>query len=92
MLQREEFQKLRSGINNMAGHLKTMPMPVDVLKGGETAITAWVTEKMTADPQFMTKFQADMATWEKQMDALGSKMENIDHAIFKKYGIDVPHA
>ena len=40
----------------------------------------------------MTKLQADMATWETEMDELISREEEIDDAVFKKYGTDFPDA
>ena len=86
----EGFEAMKSGFSDLAEHCRAMPMPREVLKGGEAAITAWVTEKVTADPAFLAKFEEEMGAWEKKVEELGSKLEEMDGSVFEKYGIELP--
>ena len=86
---KEGFETMKSGFSDLAEHCRAMPMPLKVLKGGEAAIMAWVTEKMTADPEFLGKFEVEMGAWEKKVEELGSKLEEMDGSVFEKYDIEL---
>ena len=86
----ESFEAMNSGFVDLAEHFRAMPMPLEVVIGGEAAITAWVTEKVTADPEFLAKFEEEMGAWEKKLEELGSKLEEMDESVFEKYGIELP--
>jgi len=81
----EGFGAMKSGFSDLAEHCRAIPMPLELLKGGEAAIMAWVTEKMTTDPEFLDKF----AAWEKKAEELGSKLEEMDGSVFEKYDIEL---
>ena len=83
----EGFGAMKSGFSDLAKHLRAIPMPLELLKDGEAAITAWFTEKVTADPEFLGKFEEEMGAWEKKAEELGSKLEEMDGSVFEKYGI-----
>jgi hypothetical protein len=85
----EGFETMKSGFSDLAEHCRAIPMPLKVLKGGEAAIMAWVTEKMTADPEFLGKFEVEMGAWEKKVEELGSKLEELDGSVFEKYDIEL---
>jgi hypothetical protein len=85
----EGFETMKSGFSDLAEHCRAIPMPLKVLKGGEAAIMAWVTEKMTADPEFLGKFEVEMGAWEKKVEELGSKLEEMDGSVFEKYEIEL---
>lgn len=86
---KEGFEAMTSGFSDLSAHFKAMPIPMEVFKGGEAAITAWVTEKVAADSEFLANFGAEMAEWEKKMEELGSELEEMDDSVFEKYGIEV---
>ena len=83
------FETMKSGFSDLAEHCRAIPMPLKVLKGGEAAIMAWVTEKMTANPEFLGKFEVEMGAWEKKVEELGSKLEEMDGSVFEKYDIEL---
>ena len=85
----EGFETMKSGFSDLVEHCRAIPMPLKVLKGGEAAIMAWVTEKMTADPEFLGKFEVEMGAWEKKVEELGSKLEEMDGSVFEKYDIEL---
>ena len=85
---KEGFEAMTSGFSDLSAHFKAMPIPMEVFKGGEAAITAWVTEKVAADSEFLANFGAEMAEWEKKMEELGSELEEMDDSVFEKYGIE----
>ena len=85
----EGFEAMTSAFSELAAHCKAMPLPREVLEGGETAIAAWVGEKVAADPEFLATFGEDMGAWEKKMEELGSELEEMDDSVFEKYGIEV---
>jgi hypothetical protein len=85
----EGFETMKSGFSDLAEHCRAMPMPLELLKDGEAAITAWFTEKATADPEFLGKFQAEMGAWQKKAEEMGSKLEAMDGSVFEKYGIEL---
>ena len=86
---KEGFEAMTSGFSDLSAHFKAMPIPMEVFEGGEAAITAWVTEKVAADSEFLANFGAEMAEWEKKMEELGSELEEMDDSVFEKYGIEV---
>ena len=81
------FEAMKLGFSDLAEHCRAMPMPLELLKEGEAAITAWMTEKVTADPEFLGKFEEEMGAWEKKVEEMGSKLEAMDGSVFEKYGI-----
>ena len=83
------FETMKSGFSDLAEHCRAIPMPLKVLKGGEAAMMAWVTEKMTANPEFLGKFEVEMGAWEKKVEELGSKLEEMDGSVFEKYDIEL---
>ena len=85
---KEGFEAMTSGFSDLSAHFKAMPIPMEVFKGGEAAIAAWVTEKVAADSEFLANFGAEMAEWEKKMEELGSELEEMDDSVFEKYGIE----
>ena len=85
----EGFGAMKSGFSDLAEHCRAIPMPLELLKDGEAAITAWFTEKATADPEFLGKFQEEMGAWEKKAEELGSKLEEMDGSVFEKYDIEL---
>lgn len=85
----EGFGAMKSGFSDLAEHCRAIPMPLELLKGGEAAIMAWVTEKMTTDPEFLSKFEVEMGAWEKKVEELGSKLEEMDGSVFEKYDIEL---
>ena len=85
----EGFGAMKAGFSDLAEHCRAIPMPLELLKDGEAAITAWFTEKATADPEFLGKFQAEMGAWEKKAEELGSKLEEMDGSVFEKYDIEL---
>ena len=85
----EGFETMKSGFSDLAEHCRAIPMPLKVLKGGEAAMMAWVTEKMTANPEFLGKFEVEMGAWEKKVEELGSKLEEMDGSVFEKYDIEL---
>jgi hypothetical protein len=83
---------LQTMMGSVSGHIKKMPIPMDVITKGEEAITAWVGEKMAADPGFMQSFGSSMEGWEKEMDKLGKAMEDQGdevEEVYKKYEIPI---
>ena len=83
---------LQNMMGSMSGHIKKLPIPMDVITKDEEAITAWVGEKMAADPSFMQSFGSSMKGWEKEMDKLGKAMEDQGdevEEVYKKYEIPI---
>ena len=67
--------------------IEEMPIPVEVLTGGQEAIGPWFAEKMIEDPLFPEVMQ----DWAETMEELGGEMEESGSAIaeaFESYGID----
>lgn len=82
----ENLEAMKSGFSDLAEHFMAMPIPLELLKD-EAAMTEWITEKATADPEFPAKFQEEMGAWEKKAEELGTKLEEMDWSVFEKYGI-----
>ena len=85
----EGFEAMKSGFSDLAEHFRAFPMPLDLLKVKEAALMAWFTEKATADPEFLGKFEEEMGAWEKKAEEMGSKLEEMDGSVFEKYGIEL---
>ena len=85
----EGFEAMKSGFSDLAEHFRAIPMPLELLKDGEAALMAWFTEKATADPEFLGKFEEEMGAWEKKAEEMGSKLEEMDGSVFEKYGIEL---
>ena len=83
---------LQNMMGSMSGHIKKLPIPMDLITKGKEAITAWVGEKMAADPSFMESFGSSMKGWEKEMDKLGKAMgdqgDEVEE-VYKKYEIPI---
>ena len=83
---------LQNMMGSMSGHINKLPIPMDVITKGEEVITAWVGEKMAADPSFMESFGSSMKRWENEMDKLGKAMEDQGdevEEVYKKYEIPI---
>ncbi|MEC9054525.1 MAG: hypothetical protein VX633_04425, partial [Verrucomicrobiota bacterium] len=79
--------RFRNATADMAAHMEEMPIPVEVLEGGQEAIGPWFVEKMAEDPLFTQVMQ----DWGQTMQEVGGEMEESGEAIegaFEKYGID----
>lgn len=83
---------LQTMMGSVSGHIKKMPIPMGLFTKGEEAITAWVGEKMAADPSFMQSFGSSMKGWEKEMGELGKAMDDQGdevEEVYKKYEIPI---
>ena len=88
-------RKMQNMMGSRSGHIKKLPIPMDLITKGKEALTAWVGEKMAADPSFMESFGSSMKGWENEMDKLGKAMEDQGdevEEVYKKYEIliDLP--
>ena len=88
---RDGVNGMRGGLNSMVLHMEEMPIPTDVLAGGEEAIGAWFLKQSTEDPDFAEDFGLTMREWGGEMQELGQQMEssgeNLEQ-LFEKYGVD----
>jgi hypothetical protein len=88
---RDGVNSMRGGLNSMVLHMEEMPIPTDVLSGGEEAIGAWFLKQSTEDPDFAEDFGLTMREWGGEMQDLGQQMEssgeNLEQ-LFEKYGVD----
>ncbi|MDP7495732.1 MAG: hypothetical protein QGI77_04845, partial [Roseibacillus sp.] len=84
---KEPAEQFRDATADMTAHLEEMPIPVDILTGGEEAVGEWFSEKIAEDPLFLQSMQ----DWGQTMGELGGEMEeagtDMENA-FAKYGID----
>jgi len=88
---RDGVNGMRKGLNSMVLHMEEMPIPTDVLAGGEEAIGAWFLKQSTEDPDFAEDFGQTMREWGGEMEELGQQMESSGEALeglFEKYGVD----
>ena len=79
--------RFQNATADMAAHMEEMPIPAEVLEGGQEAIGPWFIEKMAEDPLFTQVMQ----DWGETMQEVGSEMEESGEAVegaFEKYGID----
>jgi hypothetical protein len=87
---RDGVNSMRGGLNSMVLHMEEMPIPTDVLSGGEEAIGAWFLKQSTEDPDFAEDFGLTMREWGGEMQDLGQQMEssgeNLEQ-LFEKYGV-----
>ena len=88
---RDGVNGMRGGLNSMVLHMEEMPIPTDVLAGGEEAISAWFLKQSTEDPDFAEDFGLTMRESGGEMQELGQQMEssgeNLEQ-LFEKYGVD----
>ncbi|MDB4378979.1 type II secretion system protein GspG [Akkermansiaceae bacterium] len=85
-------RKMQKMMGSMSGHIKKLPIPVDVFTKGKEGYTAWVGEKMAADPSFMESFESSMKGWGMEWDRLGKTMEEQGdevEEVYKKYKIPI---
>ncbi|MDA7655310.1 type II secretion system protein GspG [Akkermansiaceae bacterium] len=83
---------LQNMMGAMSGHIKKLPIPMDVFTKGKEAYTAWIGEKMAADPSFMENFGSSMKGWQMEMDKLGKTTEEQGdevEEVYKKYEIPI---
>ena len=83
---------LQNMMGAMSGHIKKLPIPMDVFTKGKEAYTAWIGEKMAADPSFMESFGSSMKGWEMEWVRLGWTMEEQGdevEEVYKKYEIQI---
>ncbi|HIG84335.1 MAG TPA: hypothetical protein EYG40_02230 [Verrucomicrobia bacterium] len=88
---RDGVNGMRGGLNSMVLHMEEMPIPTDVLAGGEEAIGAWFLKQSTEDPDFAEDFGLTMREWGGEMQGLGQQMESSGEKLeqlFEKYGVD----
>lgn len=88
-------RKMQNMMGSRSGHIKKLPIPMDLITKGKEAITAWVGEKMAADPSFMESFGSSMKGWDMEWVRLGETMEEQGdevEEVYKKYEIliDLP--
>ena len=82
---------MRKDLNSMVLHMEDMPIPTDILAGGEEAIGAWFLKQSTEDPDFAEDFGLTMREWGGEMEELGQKVESSGESLeqlFEKYGVD----
>ena len=84
---KEPSEQFRDATADMTAHLEEMPIPIDILTGGQEAVGEWFSEKVAEDPGFLLSMQ----DWGQTMGELGGEMEeadtNLDNAL-SIYGID----
>ena len=88
---RDGVNGMRGGLNSMVLHMEVMPIPTDILAGGEEAIGAWFLKQSTEDPDFAEDFGLTMREWGGEMEELGQKVESSGESLeqlFEKYGVD----
>tara|TARA_B100001057_G_scaffold271854_2_gene272133 strand:+ start:9804 stop:10937 length:1134 start_codon:yes stop_codon:yes gene_type:complete len=88
-------RKMQNMMVSRSGHIKKLPIPMDLITKGKEAVTAWVGEKMAADPSFMESFGSSMKGWEMEWVRLVETMEEQGdevEEVYKKYEIliDLP--
>ena len=83
---KEPSEQFRDATADMTAHLEEMPIPIDILTGGQEAVGEWFSEKVAEDPGFLLSMQ----DWGQTMGELGGEMEeagtDMENA-FAKYGI-----
>ena len=86
---KQPVNRFRDAAADMATHMEEIPIPVEVLTGGQEAMGPWFAQKMADDPLFGQIMQ----DWGETMGELGGEMEESGSAIeeaFETYDIDVP--
>ena len=84
---KQPVNRFRDATADMATHMEEIPIPVEVMSGGQEAIGPWFVEKMAEDPLFPQVMQ----DWGETMGELGEEMEESGSVIekaFQTYGID----
>ncbi|MFP6882819.1 MAG: hypothetical protein VCA40_00185 [Roseibacillus sp.] len=84
---KEPAEQFRDVTADMTIHLEEMPIPLDILTGGQEAVGPWFAEKIAEDPLFLQSMQ----DWGQTMGELGGEMEEAGtdmEKAFAKYGID----
>ena len=88
---KEPAEQFRDAAADMTAHLEEMPIPIDILTGGQEAVGEWFSEKVAEDPGFLLSMQ----DWGQTMGELGGEMEEAGtdmETAFAKYGIADPSA
>jgi hypothetical protein len=84
---KETVEQFRDATADTTTHLEEMPIPLDILTGGQEAVGPWFAEKISEDPLFLQSMQ----DWGQTMGELGGEMEEAGtdmEKAFAKYGID----
>jgi hypothetical protein len=84
---KDPAEQFRDATADMTIHLEEMPIPLDILTGGQEAVGPWFAEKIAEDPLFLQSMQ----DWGQTMGELGGEMEEAGtdmEKAFAKYGID----
>jgi len=88
---KEPVEQFRDATADMTAHLEEMPIPIDILTGGQEAVGEWFSEKIEEDPGFLLSMQdwgQTMGDLRGEMEEAGTDMENA----FAKYDIVAPSA
>jgi hypothetical protein len=88
---KEPVEQFRDATADMTAHLEEMPIPIDILTGGQEAVGEWFSEKVEEDPGFLLSMQdwgQTMGDLRGEMEEAGTDMENA----FAKYDIVAPSA
>ena len=88
---KEPVEQFRDATADMTAHLEEMPIPIDILTGGQEAVGEWWSEKVEEDPGFLLSLQdwgQTMGDLRGEMEEAGTDMENA----FAKYDIVAPSA
>ena len=84
---KEPVEQYQDATADMTAHMEEMPIPLDILTGGQEAVGPWFAEKIAEDPLFLQSMQ----DWGQTMGELGGEMEEAGtdmEKAFAKYGID----
>jgi len=84
---KEPAEQFRDAAADMTAHMEEMPIPLDILTGGQEAVGEWFAEKIAEDPGFLLS----MEDWGQTMGELGGEMGEAGRDwgnSFAKYGID----
>ena len=78
---KQPVNRFRDATADMATHMEEIPIPVEVVTGGQEAIGPWFVEKMAEDPLF----PQIMEDWGRTMGELGEEMEESGSVIEKVF-------
>ena len=78
---KQPVNRFRDATADMATHMEEIPIPVEIVTGGQEAIGPWFVEKMAEDPLF----PQIMEDWGRTMGELGEEMEESGSVIEKVF-------
>ena len=84
---KQPVNRFRDATADMATHMEEIPIPVEVVTGGQEAIGPWFVEKMAEDPLFPQV----MEDWGRTMGELGEEMEesgSVIEEVFNAYDLN----